>query len=99
MGTYDNGVIYGFSIFVDESLYKEVYEHPVILQNIMNFRNAYNTLSQEQLDRATFNFYLEASSTYCHGVEEPFISPFPVSKDDVVKYLSKIDGVSCETQG
>ena len=94
MGIYANGAIYGFSIFVDELSYKKVYEQPVLLQNIMDFRNAYNTLSQEQLEKATFNFYFEASSAYCHGLEN-FITPFPVSKDAVVKYLAKIDGVSC----
>ena len=94
MGIYSNGVIYGFSIFVDEFIYKEVYDHPVDLQNIIHFKNAYTKLSQEQLDKATFSFYFEASSTYCHG-EESFISPFPVSKDAIVSYISKIDGFSC----
>jgi hypothetical protein len=98
MGIYSNGVIYGFSIFVDELIYKEVYDHPVDLQNIIHFKNVYNKLSQEQLEKATFSFYFEASSTYCHG-EESFISPFPVSKDAIVSYLNlyttKIDGFSC----
>jgi hypothetical protein len=79
---------------VDEIIYKEVYEQPVNLENINHFRNAYNMLTQDQLNKASFSFYFQASSSYYHGVEE-FVTAFPVSKDAIVSYLSKIDGFSC----
>jgi hypothetical protein len=41
---------------VDEIIYKEVYEQPVNLENINHFRNAYNMLTQDQLNKASFLF-------------------------------------------
>jgi len=95
MGVFSNGSIYGFSILADNIVYKDVSEHPVRLNNIMNFRNAYNMLSEDELKKAIFYFYCEASSSYCHGVEGPFVAPFPVSKENVLAYLNKSDGISC----
>jgi len=91
MGVYTNGTIYGFSIFVDDIVYKEVYEHPVLLHNIMDFRNAYNMLSEYDLKKASFSFYCECSST-CEN-SKPFISSFPVSKDNVISYLNKSENI------
>jgi hypothetical protein len=87
MGIYTNGVIYGFSIFIDDLIYKEVYEKPVDLENINHFRNAYNMLNEDQINKASFSFYCEFSSTYENS--KPFISSYPVSKDRLVKYLTK----------
>lgn len=91
MGIYTNGVIYGFSIFVDEIVYKEVYDHPVILDNINSFRNAYNLLTEDQLKKAIFSFYCEFSST-CEN-SKAFISSFPVSKEYLLDYLTKSENI------
>jgi len=91
MGMYTNGIVYGFSIMVEEIIYKEVYEQPVNLENINHFRNAYNMLTQDQLNKASFSFYCEFSSTYENS--KSFISSFPVSKDSLVKYLTKSENL------
>jgi hypothetical protein len=87
MGIYTNGVIYGFSILVEGFTYRQVYENPVSLENINHFREAYNLLTEEQLNNAIFSFYCEFSSTFEDS--KPFISSYPVSKEYVLSYLTK----------